>query len=222
MRRQQSACGGAATAAWDGCGSSGEYRPAGAARVRRAVDRLAENLSTDNAALREQLRVQELEAVRQLQEQQGFFENKMLEQHFSFAQAELQHKLQSLLQQSEQQLAAAQKRLQAERRRRTTEVNRMQRHHQLQVAAARQEYDEKLAKMQRTMAELNERNLEKHLHNWRMAMQQQQAEEEKQKEQDAKAKKEGKKPQPKQKSDKKRSPLSAADPGPSHATKKQK
>ncbi|CAJ1357937.1 unnamed protein product, partial [Effrenium voratum] len=185
----QSACGGAATAAWDGCGSSGEYRPAGPARVRRAVDRLAENLSTDNAALREQLRVQELEAVRQLQEQQGFFENKMLEQHFSFAQAELQHKLQSLLQQSEQQLAAAQKRLQAERRRRTME-----------------EYDEKLAKMQKTMAELNERNLEKHLHNWRMAMQQQQAEEEKQK------KKEGKKPQPKQKSDKKRSPPSAADP----------
>ena len=148
--------------------------------------------------------MQELEAVRQLQEHQAFFENKMLEQHFSFAQTELQHKQQSLLQQSEQQLAAAQERLQAERRRHATEVERMQRHHQLQAAAARQEYDEKLAKMQKTMAELN--NLEKHLHNWRIAMQQQQAKEEKQKEQDAKAKKEGKKPQPKQKSDKKSSP----------------
>ena len=198
--------------------------------MRRAVDRLAENLSTDNAALREQLRVHELEAARQLQEQQGFFEKKMLEQHCSFAQAQggLQHKLQSLLQESERQLAAAQERLQAERRRHATEVERMQRHHQLQVAAARQEYDEKLAKMQKTMAELNERNLEKHLNSWRIATQRQQAQEasqralqEEEKEQDAKAKKEGKKPQ-KQKSDKKRSPPSPADPGPSHVKKKQK
>ena len=83
--------------------------------MRRVVSRLAEHLSADNTAPREQLRVEELEAGRQLQEQQQFFENKMLQQHFSFAQAQslLQFKLQSLLQESEQQLAAAQEKLRA-------------------------------------------------------------------------------------------------------------
>ena len=198
--------------------------------MRRAVGRLAENLSADNTALREQLRVQEMEAGRQLQEQQQFFENKMLQQHFSFAQAQsqLQFKLQSLLEQSEQQLAAAQEKLRAERSRHATEVERMQRQRQHQVAAARLEYDEKLLQMQKTMAEQNERNLEKHLNSWRIATQRQQAQEASQREEEnlkkeqevAEPKKEGKKPK-KQKADKKqqRSPPSP-EPGPSH--KKQK